>query len=548
MALLSRVPRYTLVGMPCFGQERREATWGEAEGLRWDVVVVGGGIVGAGVAREASEAGLSVLLLEAKDFAWGTSGRSSKMIHGGLRYLRERRIRLTREAVRERERLLETGRGLVDPLPFLYLVCEGDRSPPWIVGLGLAAYDRLNGRASGREALAVGDLPLFAPNLNLEGVRGVYRYLDAATDDARLVFRVLREAAHLGARVLNYATVDALIRDSRGDVRGVVAHDAVGGGCAEIRAGVVVNATGAWARELAGPGGLPFVLRPLRGSHLVLPRERLPVTHAVAFAHPRDGRPVFAYPWEGVTLVGTTDLDHAAPLGLEPAASEEEVGYLFDAIRARFLEPPEHEDVIGVFAGVRPVISGGEERPSREPREHVLWEEQNLITVTGGKLTTFHPMARQVLEIVREKAGGEPAGAHGGLEPIPERVAERAREELRALPHLLRHRLAGRLGPDLEDFLDWVGREDLERIPGTPYTWAELGWAAKREAVVHLDDLLLRRARLGHLLPEGALELREEMERRVRPVLGWTEERWEAEWARYRALWRAHYGPEPLRR
>lgn len=531
--------------MPHFGQERREETWSEAGERRWDAVVVGGGIVGAGIAREASRAGLSVLLLEARDFAWGTSGRSSKMIHGGLRYLRERRIRLTREAVRERERLLEVGRGLVDPLPFLYLVCKGDRSPSWLVGLGLAAYDLLDGRASGSESLAVQDLPLFAPNLNLEDVRGGYRYLDAATDDARLVFRVLREASHLGARALNYAPVEGLVRDAGRAVQGVVARDAADGRRAEIRAGVVVNATGAWARELAGQDGLPFVLRPLRGSHLILPWERLPVTHAVAFAHPRDGRPVFAYPWEGVTLVGTTDLDHAAPLEVEPAASEEEIGYLFDALRIRFRDPPDREDLLGTFAGVRPVISGGEEQPPREPREHVLWEEGGLITVTGGKLTTFHPMSRQALRIVLEKAGQKGRSESPPLEPIPEPLMERAREELPTLPHLLRRRLAGRLGPDLPDFLGWVSLEDLDRIAGTPYTWAELRWAAKREAVVHLDDLLLRRARLGHLLPDGASALEEEMERRVRPLLGWTLERWEAEWARYRALWATNYGPGP---
>jgi glycerol-3-phosphate dehydrogenase len=534
--------------MQHFGQERREVIWDGVEGRQWDVVVVGGGIVGAGIAKEASRAGLSVVLLEAKDFAWGTSGRSSKMIHGGLRYLKERRIRVTREAVHERERLLETGRGLVDPLPFLYLTCQGDPSPSWLVGLGLAAYDLLNGHASGSESLAVHDLLLFAPNLNLEGVRGAYRYLDGVTDDARLVFRVLREATRMGAWALNYAAVEGLVKEGAGTVRGVVAQDAVGGGRAEIRAAVVVNATGVWARELTGPEGLPFVLRPLRGSHLVLPWEGLPVTHAVTFAHPRDGRPVFAYPWEGVTLVGTTDLDHNAPLSFEPAASEEEVGYLLEAVRARFQDPPDYEDLLGTFAGVRPVISGGEERPSQEPREHAVWEERNLVTVAGGKLTTFYPMARGVLRIVlkrtrRRKVGG---GEGRGLEPVSARIAERAQEELRTLPHLLRCRIVGRLGPDLADFLEWVGKEDLEQIAGTPYTWAELGWAAKREAVVHLDDLLLRRARIGHLLPDGASALEEEMERRIRPLLGWTEERWRTEWTRYRRLWATHHGPRPL--
>ena len=456
------------------------------------------------------------------------------MIHGGLRYLRERRIRLTREAVRERERLLAAGTGLVDPLPFLYLNCEGDVSSPWLVGLGLTAYGLFGSGNHGHQAIAAEELQLFAPNLELEGVRGGYRYLDASTDDARLVFRVVREAELLGARAMNYVSAEGLLRDGGGRVRGVAVRDVVEGRSAEVRAGVVVNATGVYSGV---SNGARSTLRPLRGSHLILPHEALPVTHAIAFAHPRDGRPVFACPWEGVTLVGTTDLDHPS-LEIEPVATGEEVRYLFEAVRERFRDPPAASALLGTFAGVRPVISGGHHEPSREGREDAVWEDGGLVTVTGGKLTTFYPMARRVLELA-----GVRAGDGGALGTVPEALWRRAREELAPLPHVLRRRVAGRLGPDLEDFLRETSGEDLCRVTGTSYAWAELRWAAQHESVVHLDDLLLRRVRLGHLLPDGASALREELEGALRPLLGWSAQRWEKEWDRYYRLWRAHYGP-----
>lgn len=525
----------------------RDSTWSEAASRAWDTVVVGGGITGAGVAREASRLGLSTLLVEQKDFAWGTSGRSSKMIHGGLRYLKERQIQLTREAVRERESLLRTGQGLVEPLRFLYLVYKGDHPGAWTLDFGLTVYDLLRRGGRNHHHLDAYDIGLLAPNLRLDGLRAGFGYSDARTDDARLVFRVLREAERHGARTLNYARATELLRDGSGAVRALAVEDTESGSVAEVRTRSVVSATGVWSGGLEAGSVVQPRLRPLRGSHLVFPWERLPAAQAVTFAHPEDGRPVFAYPWEGVTLVGTTDLDHEEPPDREPAASPGERAYLLEAVGSRFEDlSVSPEDLLGTFAGVRPVVFGGRDTPSQEPREYEIQRDDNLVTVAGGKLTTFHPISRRVVHTLLPVLGARPEEPEtAGLEPPDPGTLENTREALSPLPHLLRRRLVGRLGPDLDGFLERVDPADLRRIPDTPYTWAELKWSYDRESVVHLDDLLLRRVRVGHLLPGGGISLKTEIQDRLRGAGGWSPGRWEREWTRYRSLWETYYSPRP---
>lgn len=544
-----RTGLYTLFIMPNTVQRTRQATWSEARDRGWDTIIVGGGITGAGIAHEVSRLGLSVLLVEQKDFAWGTSGRSSKMIHGGLRYLKERQIQLTREAVRERENLLRDGRGLVEPLRFLYVVYKGDRPGPWTLDFGLTVYDLLKRGGKKHHHLDPYDIGLLAPNLKLDGLRGGFGYSDAQTDDARLVFRVLREASLHGARALNYARARELLRDRSGNVRALAVEDVESGNVAEIRTRSIVSAAGVWSGALATSDENPIHLRPLRGSHLVFPWEKLPAAQAITFAHPEDGRPVFVYPWEGVILVGTTDLDHEEPLDKEPAATPEEKDYLLEAVWSRFKDLfVSTEDLIGSFAGVRPVVFGGHANPSQEPREYAIRKDKNLITVAGGKLTTFHPISCRVAHALRTVLGEQRPEEKNlaSLEPLDSRTLDTAREVLSPLPHLLRRRLAGRLGPDLADFLEWVNAGDLKEIPDTPYTWAELKWAFGREAVVHLDDLLLRRVRLGHLLPGGGLVLKKEIRDRLQPEGGWRPGHWKEEWNRYKKLWETCYSPTPV--
>jgi len=504
----------------------------------WDLLIVGGGITGAGILREATRAGLKALLVERRDFAWGTSSRSSKLVHGGLRYLKEGKVRLTRASVAERERLLADGPGLVERLGFLLATYEGAHPGALTYRAGLGVYDLLALRWS-HQHYEADDFRMLAPHIAERGLQGGFRFGDAQTDDARLVLRVLKEAVGGGALVLNYAPVVSVIRE-RGTVTGVHVMDGETGRGADVRATVVINATGAWADQLRGQLGAAPRIRPLRGSHLTFPAWRFPVAQAVSFAHPRDRRPIFFMPWEGVTLIGTTDVDHTGPLDPEPATSKEEVRYLLEAIQAEFPSLGiTARDVMASFAGVRPVIGTGKADPSKESRDHAVWDEDGLLTITGGKLTTFRLMALDALKAARRRLPSLAAlstGTHA-LDPV--------RSDLPAAADALaddeRRRLIGRFGAEAPECVAAAHPGELGTIPGTRTRWVELRWAARAEGVVHLDDLLLRRVRLGLLLPGGARDLLPEVRTICQPELGWDDARWEAEVDRYERTWRSCY-------
>jgi glycerol-3-phosphate dehydrogenase len=308
-----------------------------------------------------------------------------------------------------------------------------------------------------------------------------------------------------------------------------------------VRARVVINATGAWADGLRGQTGAERKLRPLRGSHLVLPAWRLPLSQAVSLMHPADGRPVFAFPWEGVTLVGTTDVDHDADLTAEAAITKAEFDYLMEALCFQFpqvgLAPT---DVIATYAGVRPVIDSGQSDPSKEPREHAVLIDHGMVTVTGGKLTTFRVIAMDALKAV---AGLMPAwSAPLDARPVfAAAVDPWSRQMPLPLPAQWREKLAGRYGANLPQLLTFDDAALYERIPGTETLWAELKWAARAEAVAHLEDLLLRRTRLGLQLRHGGAGHLARIRAICQPELGWTNERWDAEAAAYLASWNDHY-------
>ena len=505
----------------------------------WDLLIIGGGITGAGILLEAARQGRKALLVEQRDFAWGSSSRSSKLVHGGLRYLAQGQWRLTRDSVRARQALLREGAGLVQPQPFAFAHYRKRKPGRWTLAAGLRLYAALGG-AKARPYLGSGDFLLLAPHIAQDGLLGGQCYDDAKTDDARLVLRVLQEACALGAVVRNYLGVQSLLRDASGAVQGAVLCDADSGVTSEVRARVVVNATGAWADRLRLQLGQAPRLRPLRGSHLVLPAWRLPVAQAVSFFHPQDGRPVFAYPWEGATLVGTTDLDHGAELQQEAAASAAEVRYLLEALQYQFpqlaLEP---QDVIASFAGVRPVIHSGHADPSRETRDHAVWLEQGLLTVTGGKLTTFGLIARQALAhmapLLPPGAATQDATLLPPAQPLPRDCGLNASQ---------RARLQGRYGRHAWAVLASAGADELQAIPGTDTLWVELRWAARTECVRHLDDLLLRRTRLGLLLPQGGAPWLERIRALCQHELGWNDAQWALEAARYQTLWHTHYRGE----
>lgn len=528
--------------------EWRNATWSALD-QPWDIVVIGGGITGAGILREAARQKLKALLVEQRDFSWGTSSRSSKLVHGGLRYLKSGQVGLTRASVAGREQLLDEGAGLVDPLGFLLAEYKDDSMNRLVYGAGLTLYDLMAMQWSHRYYSPL-DFQLMAPYITPEGLAGGFHYQDAQTDDARLVLRVIREAVAAGATAINYVRADSLLRED-GHVAGVRLVDCAGkepGPAVEIKARRVVNATGAWADFLRAQVDAPARIRPLRGSHLVFPAWRFPVAQAVSFMHPVDGRPVFAFPWEGVTLVGTTDVDCEVPLDREPTISADEVAYLMAAVTDRF---PALDlglaDIISSFAGIRPVIGSGKADPSRESREHVVWEENGLLTVTGGKLTTFAQTARDALAACAHLLDVEdetPEAKEESTKPILDPVAVDL-SSARGLDERARQRLIGRYGADAAALVETAGPDELSPIPGTSLLWAEVRWAARAEAVVHLDDLLLRRVRLGLLLPDGGAEALPRVGEIVREEIGWDNERWATEEAAYLALWHSAYSVPP---
>lgn len=522
----------------------RDKVWSDLK-QPFDFLIVGGGITGAGILREATRAGYRTLLVEADDFAAGTSSRSSKLVHGGFRYLKNAQIKITLESVHERERLLREGRGLVSPLGFLLVNYQQDHQPPWMFGIGLVLYDLMALKWGHQHYDAEGMLDL-CPQLNPDGLRGGYRFFDAQTDDARLVLRLLRESVRDGGAALNYAPAIRLLRSRQGEVQGAVIEDRATPGTlrtAEVQAGVVINATGAWADGMRQHIGQRARLRKLRGSHLVFPARRLPLARAVSILHPRDQRYVFAFPWEGTTIVGTTDVDHTASLDIEPAISSEEVTYLMEVVEQAFPEQAlTTQDIQATFSGVRPVVDTGKADPSKESREHVLWCEDGLVTVTGGKLTTFRVMAVDALKSACARLphnGGRRSLLHKRYRVLNEPAGnEILRDSLEGATRL---RWLGRYGEEAAQVVADARPRELERITTSPSRWAELRWAARQEAVVHLDDLLLRRVRLGLQLPHGGIDLLEEIQDIVQPELCWDDERWQQEAQDYTRLWEKCY-------
>ncbi|MDZ4164818.1 MAG: glycerol-3-phosphate dehydrogenase/oxidase [Smithellaceae bacterium] len=519
----------------------RDKIWSTLE-QPWDILIIGGGITGAGILREAARLGLRVLLVERRDFGWGTSSRSSKLVHGGLRYLKEGKIGLTRASVRERDRLLEEGAGLIDPMGFLLATYKGDRPGRWTYQTGLAIYDLLALQWT-HQYYSPQDFEMLAPHLAQKGLKGGLCYGDAQTDDARLVLRLIQEAAAEGGVALNYVAAQELLFDETGQkATGARLQDMEQNRSANAYARVVINATGAWADAVRRQMNASSRLRPLRGSHLIFPAWRLPAAQAISFLHPIDRRPVFIFPWEGITLVGTTDLDHDQPLDDEPRISAREVAYLMAAVEAEF--PSLRltlDDVLATFSGVRPVINTGQTDPSKESRDHVIWEERGLLTVTGGKLTTFRLIALDALKAARRYVPNMPPAVSAA--PV---LNPAIMPEINHPDKTLRRRLMGHYGKDASALIAAAFPGELEPIPGAKTLWAELRWAARAEGVVHLDDLLLRRVRLGLLLPEGGKAFLPAIRAICQPELGWDDAKWQKEESAYLALWNACYSlPAP---
>jgi glycerol-3-phosphate dehydrogenase len=514
----------------------------------FDVLVVGGGITGAGVALDAASRGYSVGLVERADYASGTSSRSSKLVHGGLRYLQNFDLGLVREALLERSLLVRLAPHLVTPLPLLVPSFEGKR-PARLTGVGLNMYDVMAWRrgrdedeewSPARHRIVDGaEAVEMAPALEGREPSAAYLFYDCQTDDVRLVLSVLAEAERFGAMCANRCEVTGLV-ERGGRATGVLARDTEDGGEFEIAAANVINATGVWADrlrpdELYREEEMPRI-RPSRGTHIILSQERLPVSEAGVIVPAGGGRTVFVLPWLGRTLVGTTDNDYEGGLDHVPA-SEEDVGYLLEAVNAFFELELGASDLTGAYAGVRPLISTADPKKSVDiSRRAELYETSSgLVTITGGKLTTWRRMAKLAVDRIVEREGREaPCRTHEI--PIGQREDPAALPEVPGVEEDTRAHVAARYGHTARDVLRLAAAAPQlqQRLsPALPDIAAEAAFAAGHEQARSLADVLLRRSRVGLLDARGLTAAGAEgprmAARAVAGELGWDEARVERE-------------------
>jgi glycerol-3-phosphate dehydrogenase len=523
----------------------------------FDLAVVGGGITGAGVALDAASRGYSVALVEKADYAAGTSGRSSKLIHGGLRYLQNFDLGLVREALLERSLLVRLAPHLVAPLPLLVPAFEG-RRPDRLMGMGLNMYDAMSWRrgrdedeewSPARHRIIGGAETIeLAPALAGRHPSAAYLFYDCQTDDARLVLTVLAEAERFGAVCANACEAAGLV-ERGGRAAGVLVRDTLDGGEFELTAANVINATGVWADrlrpdELYGEEEVPRI-RPSRGTHVTISQGALPVEAGV-IVPAGGGRTIFALPWLGRTLAGTTDNDYDGVLEHVPPA-DEDVSYLLDALNEFFGTSLGPNDLTGAYAGVRPLISTADPKKSVDiSRRAELYETSSgLVTITGGKLTTWRRMAKMAVDRIVEREGRE-APCRTDEIPLGEPVEADALPDVPAVDGDGRRHLARRYGhaAELVMRLAAAAPELGRRIsPDLPDIVAEAAYAAGHEQARSLADVLLRRTRLGLLdarhLGADAAEGPRLAARAMAGELDWHETRLERELADWRDCVRA---------
>ena len=513
---------------------RRPPPFDRAEALerlateQFDVLVVGGGITGAGVALDAASRGLRTALVERDDFASGTSSKSSKLVHGGLRYLQQREVGLVYEGLAERQVALRNAPHLVRVLPFLIPVLTKDgvisRRLARALGGALWMYDLTGGLRIGKRHKRVSSDQAVAHMQTLRGdrVAGGYLYYDAHTDDARLTLTLCRTAAAHGAVVANYAGVTSLRKDDAGRVR--AARVQADGDEVEVRADVVVNAAGVWTddvRALDEPSH-PHSIRPAKGIHITVPWTKVRNDIAVVVPVAKDRRSVFVVPWGDLTYVGTTDTDYDGPLD-DPECTPDDVAYLLRALNAVITDPVREDDVLGTWAGLRPLLrTAANDRTADLSRRHaVRRSEGGLVTVTGGKLTTYRRMAADTVDEVDAMLGKRRRcrtkrlkliGADGYEDP-PE-TNEPSRHE-----HLA-HRY-GTEGADVEALVDQEPALGEPLVPGLPYLKAEAVHAVRSEMARTLDDVLSRRTRARLLARDDSAAAAEDVAALVGRELGW---------------------------
>ena len=530
-----------------FSHQTRAAALSSMAAQPVDLLVIGGGITGAGIARDAALRGFRVALVDKGDFASGTSSHSSRLIHGGIRYLEQRDFRLVVESSRERRVLLRIAPHLVRPLPFLFPVYRGARVPAWKLRAGMWLYDALAAfrNVKTHRWLNPKQVRRAEPALKDRGLTGAALYWDAQADDARLTLATVQSAARTGALVANYADVTSLLKPD-GRVRGAVVRDVLSGESRTVRALIVVNAGGPWVdalRRMDDPAAPPL-LRLTKGAHVAVPRRRIGHERAITLFSPIDGRVMFVLPWGELSYVGTTDTDaDTSPDDVRVTADD--VTYLLRSANAAF--PEAHlsaNDVVAVWAGLRPLLRpdvnpATQAAPSQVSREHrVVESAQGLITIAGGKLTTYRVMARDVTDRVAARLhelDGRPIAPRPPTDRLPLPGGDAAEldvliEGARAhgVPDATARHLVASYGSETPAILNLVGRErglGEAIVPGRPEIWAEVTHAVEREMALRIQDVLIRRLHLFYEYAEQATAAVTPVAQHMKKLLGWDEVR-----------------------
>ena len=512
-----------------------------------DLLVIGGGITGAGVARDAAMRGLKVALVDKGDFAAGTSSRSSRLVHGGLRYLELYDFRLVFEASRERRILLNIAPHLVWPRSFLFPVFRGARVPAWKLRAGLWLYDALAlfRNVSRHQWLGKRALLKAEPGLRASDLVGGARYWDAQCDDARLTLANARDARRHGGLVANYVRADRLER-AEGRIRGARLTDVMTGASLAVQAHAVVNATGPWSDATRDDGA--DLLRPTKGVHVVVPGHRVGNTEAITITSAVDGRVMFLLPWGDLTYIGTTDTDYPeTPDHIE--VTRNDVVYLLRSANAVYPGARlSEEDVVTAWAGLRPLLQADPDAlPGRVSREHKIVVRDGQVSVMGGKLTTYRAMAAEVVdrvcEVIREVTGEAPTSrSPTDARPLPggetaewEPFRREALDQGIPRPTVERWlRLFGTETPALAHLTQTEPALTAPIVPGHPGMCAEIAHACRREMAMTLDDLLVRRTHLYYEVRGNARNDAARIAALAGVELGWNDARREAEAAGYR--------------
>lgn len=497
----------------------------------FDLLIIGGGITGVAIARDAAMRGFRVALVEKDDFGSGTSSRSTRLIHGGIRYLEYGEVKLVFDACSERRVLRKIAPRLVRPLPFLYPLYRGQKPAPWKLRVGMMLYDALSlfRNVQRHRWLHPEEVQRREPLVAGRGLIGVARYYDAQVDDARLTL-VIAKAAHLHAAVVvNHARVVGLMKTA-GHAIGAQVRDELSGREFEVRAKITINATGVWAdsiREYDKHHRRPIV-HPTKGIHLLVPRARLKSEHAVIFTVPRDGRHIFLIPWGDFALIGTTDTDYEGDLA-NPAATADDVDYLLEAVQQTFPGARvERGDIVSTYAGLRPLMISPGSPSARSRKDLVLEDESGLVTITGGKLTISRLMGEQLIDRIQKRLAEE-FGVHSCCEcrtKEPLEGAQIARVQLSGVDEPVGEHLARVYGSGATWVLAYAEENPSlgERIvPELPYMMAEVPYGVRHEMAQTLCDVLIRRTHVISETRDGGLERAHAVAGLMARRLGWDE-------------------------